>query len=120
MERLAAFRPHLTGAVWRGTATRLTDIHIELFCDDPKAAEIALIDQRVDYEVSRGDGPRGRAGRRAEPVVPEPRAGRAGRACTSPCSTTTTCAAPCSRDARGRTQRGDLAALQRLLRGRRA
>src|SRR5450755_2581738 len=26
MERLAAFRPHLTGAVWRGTATRLNSI----------------------------------------------------------------------------------------------
>src|SRR6195952_5592946 len=25
MERLAAFRPHLTGAVWRGTATRLNN-----------------------------------------------------------------------------------------------
>src|SRR4051794_5175520 len=34
MERLAAFRPHLTGAVWRGTATRLNDIHIDLYCDD--------------------------------------------------------------------------------------
>ena len=60
MERLAAFRPHLTGAVWRGTATRLNDIHIELYCDDSKAAELALIDQRVDYEVSRGESPRGR------------------------------------------------------------
>src|SRR5687768_16073535 len=26
MERLAAFRPHLAGAVWRGTATRLNSI----------------------------------------------------------------------------------------------
>jgi len=60
MERLAAFRPHLTGAVWRGTATHLNDIHIELYCDDPKAAELALIDQRVDYEVSSGESARGR------------------------------------------------------------
>ncbi len=48
MERLAEFRPHLTGAVWRGTATRLNNIHLELFCDDSKAAELALIDRRVD------------------------------------------------------------------------
>ena len=50
MQRMAVFRPHLTGAVWHGTATRLSDIHIQLFCDDPKSAEIALIDHNVDYE----------------------------------------------------------------------
>jgi len=50
MERMAAFRPHLGGAVWRGTATRLSDIYLQLFCDDSKSAEIALIDHRVDYE----------------------------------------------------------------------
>ena len=59
MKRLSAFRPHLTGAVWRGTATRLSDIRLELFCDDSKAAELALIDQHVDYEVSSTTGPRG-------------------------------------------------------------
>ncbi len=50
MERMAAFRPHLGGAVWHGTATRLSDIYIQLFCDDSKSAEIALIDHQVDYE----------------------------------------------------------------------
>lgn len=50
MERLPQFRPYLTGAVWHGTATRLSDIYIQLFCDDPKSAEIALIDHNVDYE----------------------------------------------------------------------
>jgi hypothetical protein len=59
MQRLAEFRPHLTGAVWRGTATRLNDIHLELYCDDSKAAELALIDRHVDYEVSSRPGPRG-------------------------------------------------------------
>lgn len=49
MERMADFRPHLAGAVWHGTATRLSDIYVQLFCDDPKSAEIALIDHRVDY-----------------------------------------------------------------------
>jgi hypothetical protein len=51
MERLAAFRPYLGGAVWHGTATRLSDIYLQLFCDDPKSAEIALIEHRVDYEA---------------------------------------------------------------------
>src|SRR6478672_4284476 len=60
MERLAEFRPHLAGAVWRGTATRLSSVCIDLFCDDSKSAEIALIDMGVDYDVSSGPGPRGR------------------------------------------------------------
>ena len=50
MERMAPFRPYLGGAVWHGTATRLSDIYIQLFCDDPKSAEIALIDHKADYE----------------------------------------------------------------------
>jgi hypothetical protein len=51
MERLEPFRPHLAGAVWNGTATRLSDIYLQLFCDDPKSAEIALIEHGVDYEA---------------------------------------------------------------------
>jgi len=51
MERLAEFRPYLGGAVWHGTATRLSDVYLQLFCDDPKSAEIALIDHNVDYEA---------------------------------------------------------------------
>lgn len=50
MQRMAEFRPHLAGAVWLGTATRHSDIHIQMFCDDPKSAEISLIDHHVDYE----------------------------------------------------------------------
>ena len=49
MERMAEFSPHLGGSVWHGTATRLSDIYIQLFCDDCKSAEISLIDHRVQY-----------------------------------------------------------------------
>lgn len=56
MERMAEFRPHLGGAVWRGTATGLSDIYLQLFCDDSKSAEIKLIDQNVRYEVSSVQG----------------------------------------------------------------
>ena len=49
MQRMAAFRPHLGGAVWHGSATRRSDIYIQLFCDDCKSAEIALIDRGVKY-----------------------------------------------------------------------
>jgi len=57
MERLAEFRPHLSGAVWRGTATRLSAVQLDLYCDDSKSAEIALINRGVDYDsASRPDG----------------------------------------------------------------
>ena len=56
MERLAEFRPHLGGAVWRGTATRLSAVHIDLYCDDAKAAEIALLNRGVDYDVQALEG----------------------------------------------------------------
>ena len=61
MERLTEFRPHLGGAVWRGTATALSDIYLQLFCDDPKSAEIRLIDHQVRYEVSTVQGFHGEA-----------------------------------------------------------
>lgn len=114
MERLAEFRPHLCGAVWRGTATRLSNIHLQLFCDDSKSAEIALLNWRVDYEVGSITGPRG------QPID------------------VLTLAAPCKAlgesvtvalsildfddlrgalkpDAKGRSERGDLGALRKLL-----
>lgn len=59
MERLAQFRPYLGGAVWHGTATRLSDIYLQLFCDDPKSAEIALIEHHVDYDVRTVTGFKG-------------------------------------------------------------
>ncbi len=61
MERMATFRPHLGGAVWRGTATGLSDIYLQLFCDDSKSAEISLIDHNVRYEVSAVQGFQGEA-----------------------------------------------------------
>lgn len=49
MGRMAEFRPYLGGSVWHGSATRTSDIYIQLFCDDSKSAEISLIDHQVDY-----------------------------------------------------------------------
>lgn len=60
MRRLQSFRPHLTGAVWHGWATRLSDIDLALFCDDAKSAEIALINQNQRYEVQAVSGMHGR------------------------------------------------------------
>jgi hypothetical protein len=59
MTRLEAFRPHLSGAVWHGTATRNSDIYLQLFCDDSKSAEISLIDQGAKYLARTVTGFRG-------------------------------------------------------------
>jgi hypothetical protein len=64
MERLEALpaqlRPHLTGSVWNGTATKQSDIWIQLFCDDAKAAELALIDKGQAFEVGSVRGFKGK------------------------------------------------------------
>lgn len=60
MDRLATFRPHLGGAVWAGTATQHSDVHLQLFCDDSKSAEIFLIDQGVNYSPSTVRGLHGK------------------------------------------------------------
>jgi hypothetical protein len=62
LERLAEFRPHLAGPVWRGTATRLSAIRIDLYADDPKAPEIALLNlgRRFD-SLDAGAGHPGQA-----------------------------------------------------------
>ena len=56
MDRLTSFRPLLAGAVWRGTANRHSDIYLQLFCDDPKSAEIQLIDKGVHFEARQVTG----------------------------------------------------------------
>ena len=113
MERLAAFRPLLTGAVWRGTATRLSDVHIELYCDDSKAAELALLDRRVDYEVSRGESARGREVDVLNLFVPGPDPSRRVRIALTVLDYDDLRGAM-RNDTRGHPQRGDLAALNAL------
>ena len=114
MERLAPFRPHLSGAVWRGTATRLNNVHLQLFCDDPKEAEIALINLGVSYDAGSMPGSRGDD----VPVLSV-----ASRSRTLGESVTVLLSVldhddlrgALRRDARGQTQRGDLTALRALL-----
>lgn len=114
MVRMEAFRPHLAGAVWHGTATRLSDIYLQLFCDDPKSAEIALIDHHVDYE------PRTVTGFNGQPVE--------ALSLSSLCPELSEMVGvhlmiydlddvrgALRPDAQGRTPRGDLTAVRRLL-----
>jgi hypothetical protein len=111
MQRLAEFRPHLAGAVWRGTATRLSAIHLDLYCDDGKAAEIALINAGIDYA---------QAGSAAENdnvlvvVAPCAELGGAATLCLH-LQDHDALRGALKPDAQGRTWRGDLAALRGLL-----
>ena len=114
MERLQAFRPHLTGAVWRGTATRLNSVHMQLFCDDSKEAELALIDKRVDYDVGSLNGPRG------EPIdvlTVSSMSAELGESVTVHLTILDhdDLRGALKPDARGQSERGDLAALRRLM-----
>lgn len=115
MQRLAAFRPHLGGAAWRGTATRLSNLHLDLYCDDSKAIEITLINLGIDYDSASLP-----SGYRSEPV---PLLSLADR-CDELGETVTLHLAvrdlddlrgALKPDAQGRTWRGDASALRRLL-----
>jgi len=114
MERLGEFRPHLTGAVWRGTATRLSSVHLQLFCDDPKSAEITMLNLGIDFDIGSINGPRGL------PVdllsVSSP-SGTLGEAVTVFLTVLDhdDLRGGLKPDASGQTQRGDLMALRRLM-----
>ncbi|MBW8893575.1 MAG: hypothetical protein JF617_16210 [Burkholderiales bacterium] len=114
MGRLAEFRPHLTGAVWRGTATRLSNVHLQLYCDDSKAAEIALLNRGLSFDVSETTGGRGRAVDMLILDAPCPALGERVTLCLTILDFDDLRGA-LKPDARGRTERGDLTALQTLL-----
>ena len=115
LDRLPPLRPHLAGAAWRGTATRRSALHVDLYCDDPKTAEIELLNRGLAFDVDQ---------------IPE----RPGE----PPRSVLTIGVPCAAlgetvtmhlwvrdldeqrgalkpDANGRSWRGDAAALRRLL-----
>ena len=115
MRRLAAFRPHLTGAVWRGTATRLSSIHIELYCDDSKAAELALIDMRIPFDPSSIDGPRGRQHDVLNVFLADGPASDGAVHLALTVLDYDDLRGALRGDARGRSERGDLAAVETLL-----
>jgi hypothetical protein len=114
MQRMAEFRPHLRGAVWRGTATRESAVHIDLYCDDSKAAEIALLNMGVDHDIHVLDA--GHSAAKDVLTVSAP-----SRALGQPVTVhlivndLDDLRGALKPDARGRTWRGDLAALKRLL-----
>ena len=48
MDRLQRFRPYLGGAVWHGTATRRSDIYLQLFCDDSSKQIVKMLTDECD------------------------------------------------------------------------
>ena len=114
MQRLQAFQPLLGGAVWHGTATALSDIHLQLFSDDPKAVELFLLNAGLDFDARTVTGLHGRVVEALSLVVRSPALpdgvglhllvndALAQRGALQP-------------DSQGRKPRGDLAAVQRLL-----
>lgn len=52
MARLAQFNPYLTGAVLNGTAGVHSDIHLQVFCDNPKEVAIHLLNAGIQYHVA--------------------------------------------------------------------
>lgn len=115
MERLAEFRPYLTGAVWRGTATRLSSVHLQLYCDDSKAAELALIDKGVPYEAGSLPGPRGEPINVLSLATPSAALGEPVTLHLSVLDHDDLRGA-LKPDSKGLSQRGDLAALRALMR----
>ncbi len=114
MLRFSHLRPHLTGAVWRGTATRLNEVHLELYCDDSKEAELTLLNEGIAFDTQSQN----RQGRPPLDVL----------SITSPCPEMGEpigihlwihdyhdLRGALKTDSRGRTWRGDLAALKSLL-----
>lgn len=114
MARLAPFRPYLVGAVWRGTATRLSDIHLHLFCDDSKAVDIALIDQHLRYTANPVNSFRGEPTQVLSLSVRAAELGEAIGLHLTLHDYDDLRHAP-GLDAQGRSQRGDLQALTHLL-----
>jgi hypothetical protein len=114
MQRLADFRPHVGGAVWRGTATALSTVRLDLYCDDPKSAQIRLINEGVDFDS--GELP----GHGREPLSVLTLASRSANL-RDPVTVHLVLhdaddqRGALLRDARGQSWRGDLPALQRLM-----
>lgn len=52
MQRLEPFNPYLTGAVLNGTAGEHSDVHLQIFCDNPKEVAIYLLNASIQYDVS--------------------------------------------------------------------
>lgn len=116
MQRLAEFRPHLAGAAWRGTATRLSSVHLDLYCDDPKSAEIGLLNQGIGYELV-GQQPRGSGQDPYDVLSVSSRSEELGELVTVFLHVRDhdELRGALKPDATGRTLRGDTAALRRLL-----
>ncbi len=61
MDRLAAFQTYVAGAAWKGICAEHAYVHLQVFHDNPKEVEYALIDQGLPYEAGEAPHWRGDA-----------------------------------------------------------
>ena len=52
MEGLAVHNPYLAGAVFNGTASEHSDIHLQVFCNSPKDVAIFLLNAGVEFDTT--------------------------------------------------------------------
>ncbi len=56
MQKLSEFRPHLSGAVWKGLATQHQGVSLQLFADDPKMVDIWLLNAHIAFDLAEDLG----------------------------------------------------------------
>lgn len=62
MQDLAQFNPYLTGAALNGSAGEHSDLHLQLFTDNPKEVALFLLNRNISFEVSEAPRSRHRGG----------------------------------------------------------
>ncbi|NMM27066.1 MAG: hypothetical protein HHJ12_07205 [Glaciimonas sp.] len=63
MQDLAQFNPYLSGAVLNGTAGEHSELHLQLFTDNPKDVAVFLLNKNVSFDVSETPRPKHRGSR---------------------------------------------------------
>lgn len=51
MKELEQFTPYLTGAVLNGTASKHSDIHLQLFTESSKNVELFLLNKNIKFDI---------------------------------------------------------------------
>jgi len=115
MQRLAEFNPYVTGAVLNGTANAHSDIHLQVFCDNPKDVAIWLLNQNIQYDVSETRHFAGRADVETLSFLWRGRRGDEPAGIHVALYTSDDLRGAVKADARGRQPRADAAALRALV-----
>ena len=114
-ERLAPLRPHLSGAVWRGTATRFSAVHLQLYIATTPSRPRSFSSTSTCPTRWAAAPPAWRKRRRADAGQHQPRPGRKRDRAPHRARPRRPARRAPSLDSRGQTSCGDLAGLRRLM-----